>query len=95
MPRYSRVKGEAEQAVLDQGIQVVSIFRPSLIIGSQHTPWALTAVLSLVSPLMPAKYRPIQTTQIARAMVAVTNAQPTMSAIYTYKEMSTLAASEA
>ena len=92
MPRYSRVKGEAEQAVLDQGIQVVSIFRPSLIIGSQHTPWALTAVLSLVSPLMPAKYRPIQTTQIARAMVAVTNAQPTMSAIYTYKEMSTLAA---
>ena len=25
MPRYARVKGEAEQAVLDQGIQVVSI----------------------------------------------------------------------
>jgi uncharacterized protein YbjT (DUF2867 family) len=95
MPRYARVKGEAEQAVLDQGIPVVSIFRPSVIIGSQHTPWALAAVLSLVSPLIPAKYRPIQATQIARAMVAVTKDLPSESAIYNYKEMIKLAASAA
>jgi uncharacterized protein YbjT (DUF2867 family) len=95
MPRYARVKGEAEQAVLDQGIPVVSIFRPSVIIGSQHTPWALAAVLSLVSPLIPAKYRPIQATQIAMAMVAVTKDLPSESAIYNYKEMIKLAASAA
>ena len=95
MPRYARVKGEAEQAVLGQGIPVVSIFRPSVIIGSQHTPGALAAVLSLVSPLIPAKYRPIQATQIAQAMVAVTKALPSESAIYTYKEMAKLAASAA
>ncbi len=41
MPRYLRVKGEAEAAVTSQGPAVVSIFRPAMILGSRHTPWAL------------------------------------------------------
>src|ERR1041384_4223980 len=36
--RYARVKGEAEEAVKASGPAVVSIFRPAMIIGSQHTP---------------------------------------------------------
>lgn len=93
MPRYARVKGEAEQAVLAQGPAVVSIFRPSLIVGSQHTPALLASALSLLSPLTPAKYRPIRTTEIARAMVAVARNAPTASAICNYSEMKALGAS--
>lgn len=39
MARYARVKGEAEEVVKESGPAVVSIFRPGMIIGSQHTPW--------------------------------------------------------
>lgn len=90
MPRYARVKGEAEQAVLGQGLGVVSIFRPSLIIGSAHTPGALAAVLSLLAPLMPAKYRPIKTTEIAQAMVAAARSAPHQNGVYSYSEMKAL-----
>ena len=90
MPRYARVKGEAEQAVLSQGLAVVSIFRPSVIIGSAHTPGALAAVLSLLAPLMPAKYRPIRTTEIAQAMVAAARSAPDRHEVYSYSEMKAL-----
>ena len=92
MPRYARVKGEAEQAVLNQGLSVVSIFRPSLIIGSAHTPGALATLLSLLSPLMPAKYRPIRTTEIAQAMVAAARSSPNQNGVYSYSEMKALIA---
>lgn len=93
--RYSRVKGEAEEAVSRQGPQVVSIFRPSVIMGSKHTPAALAAVLSLLSPLVPARYRPIRTMEIAQAMVAVARANPSTTAIYTFAEMKALIAAAA
>lgn len=95
MSRYARVKGESEQAVLDQGLQAVSIFRPSLIIGSQHTPRTMATASSLLSPLMPARYRPIRSTEIAQAMVAITRTEPSASAIYTYAEMKALVANMA
>jgi uncharacterized protein YbjT (DUF2867 family) len=90
MPRYARVKGEAERAVLGQGLSVVSIFRPSLIIGSAHTTSTLAALLSLLSPLMPTKYRPIRTTEIAQAMVAAARSAPDRHVLYSYTEMKAL-----
>ena len=87
MPRYSRVKGEAEAAVLDQGPAIVSIFRPSMIIGSRHTPKILSTVLPLLAPLTPARYRSIRTTEIAQAMVAAALQTPGKSGIYSYSEM--------
>ncbi len=95
MPRYCRVKGEAEEAVCRQGLDVVSIFRPSVIIGSAHTPGALAAALSLLSPLLPARYRPIRTTEIAQAMVAAARATPGQSAVYDYTDMKALIAGAA
>jgi uncharacterized protein YbjT (DUF2867 family) len=92
LPRYARVKGEAEQAVLSQGLAVVSIFRPSLIIGSAHTPGALATLLALLAPLMPAKYRPIRTTEIAQAMVAAARTAPDRHGVYSYSEMKALIA---
>ena len=95
MPRYARVKGEAEEAVRRLGPQVVSILRPSVIIGSRHTPGLLAQAMSLLSPLLPARYRPIRATDIARAMVALACRTPAGSGIYGYAEMRALAAGSA
>lgn len=92
MPRYARVKGESEAAVVSEGPPLVSIFRPGVIIGSQHTPGILAAVLPLLAPLTPAKFRPIRTTQIARAMVAAALRTPARTAVYHYPDMMALIA---
>jgi uncharacterized protein YbjT (DUF2867 family) len=92
MARYSRVKGEAEEAVKACGPAVVSIFRPAMIIGSQHTPWLLEKVLPAFSFLTPAKYRSITVLQIARAMIATSLYPPAESNVYHYPEMIRLAA---
>jgi len=92
MARYSRVKGEAEAAVVSEGPAVVSIFRPAMIIGSQHTPWLLSVALPLFAPLTPAKFRSIRTTEIAQAMVACALHAPAQGAICTYPEMMALTA---
>jgi uncharacterized protein YbjT (DUF2867 family) len=92
MPRYARVKGESEEAVKQNGPAVVSIFRPAMIIGSQHTPWLLEKVLPLFSAITPAKFKSISVEQIAKAMVATSREPPTHSRIYHYPEMIALQA---
>ena len=92
MARYSRVKGESEQAVTESGLDVVSLFRPAMIIGSQHTPWLLEKVLPLFSFMTPAKYKSITVEQIAKAMVATSVSTPSRSAVYHYPEMIALTA---
>jgi uncharacterized protein YbjT (DUF2867 family) len=87
MARYARVKGEAEEAVKESGPAVVSIFRPAMIIGSQHTPWLLEKVLPALSFVTPAKYRSITVQQIAKAMVATSLNPPPGSGIYYYPDM--------
>jgi uncharacterized protein YbjT (DUF2867 family) len=90
MARYARVKGEAEEAVKQSGPPVVSIFRPAMIIGSQHTPWLLEKVLPAFSFLTPAKYKSITVEQIAKAMIATSRNTPAESAVYHYPEMMAL-----
>lgn len=85
--RYNRVKGEAEAAVRASGVPVVSIFRPAMIIGSQHTPWLLEKLLPLFSLVTPAKYKSITAQQIAKAMVATSRSVPATSSVYHYPEM--------
>jgi uncharacterized protein YbjT (DUF2867 family) len=87
MARYARVKGEAEQAVIESGPPVVSIFRPAMIIGSQHTPWLLEKALPLFSFVTPAKYKSISIEQIARAMIATSLDTSPESGVYHYAEM--------
>jgi uncharacterized protein YbjT (DUF2867 family) len=87
MARYARVKGEAEEAVKESGPAVVSIFRPAMIIGSQHTPWLLERVLPVFSFVTPAKYKSITVEQIAKAMIATSLDPPTKSDVYHYPEM--------
>jgi uncharacterized protein YbjT (DUF2867 family) len=93
MSRYNRVKGEAEEAVRASGPPIVSVFRPAMIIGSQHTPWLLEKALPLFSFVTPAKYKSIRVEQIAKAMVATAKHHPATSATYHYPEMMALIAS--
>jgi len=81
------VKGEAEEAVKESGPAIVSIFRPAMIIGSQHTPWLLEKTLPLFSFVTPSKYKSISVEQIAKAMVATAKRHPQKSDIYYYPEM--------
>jgi len=90
MARYARVKGEAEEAVKESGPAVVSIFRPAMIIGSQHTPWLLEKVLPVFSFVTPAKYKSITVEQIAKSMVATSLNPPAKSSVYHYPEMMAL-----
>jgi uncharacterized protein YbjT (DUF2867 family) len=92
MSRYNRVKGEAEEAVRASGPAIVSVFRPAMIIGSQHTPWLLEKTLPLFSFVTPAKYKSIRVEQIAQAMAASAKRHPAMSATYHYPEMMALIA---
>lgn len=92
MPRYNRVKGESEAAVRAAGPAVVSVFRPAMIIGSQHTPWLLEKALPLVSFLTPGRFKSIRVDQIAKAMIATATHHPATSAIYHYPEMMALSA---
>jgi uncharacterized protein YbjT (DUF2867 family) len=92
--RYNRVKGEAEEAVKASGLSVVSIFRPAMIIGSQHTPGFLERLIPLFAFLTPAKFLSITTAQIGQAMVAAGKKTPSQSAIYHYPEMMTLIAQQ-
>ena len=93
MSRYNRVKGEAEQAVRAAGPALVSVFRPAMIIGSQHTPWLLEKALPLFSFVTPGKYKSISVDQIAKAMIATAKHHPAASATYHYPEMMALIAS--
>lgn len=88
--RYARVKGESEEAVKRDGPAIVSIFRPAMIIGSQHTPWALEKLLPVFSVVTPGKYRSITVEQIAKAMVATSLNPPAQSAVYHFPEMRAL-----
>lgn len=90
MARYARVKGEAEEAVKESGPSVVSIFRPAMIIGSQHTPWLIEKVLPVFSFVTPAKYKSITVEQIAKAMIATSLNAPATSDVYHYPEMTAL-----
>jgi uncharacterized protein YbjT (DUF2867 family) len=94
MSRYNRVKGESEEAVRASGPALVSVFRPAMIIGSQHTPWLLEKALPWFSLVTPAKYKSIRVEQIAKAMVAAAKHHPAVSATYHYPEMMALIAGE-
>jgi uncharacterized protein YbjT (DUF2867 family) len=92
MPRYNRVKGESEVAVRASGPAVVSVFRPAMIIGSQHTPWLLEKGLSAIGFVLPGKYKSIRVQQIAKAMIATAKQHPRASETYHYPEMVALIA---
>ncbi len=82
---YSRVKGEMERALGDLGYQTLVIARPSVLAGNRSQLGQPTrsgellglAISTALKPLIPANYRAIQASDVARALVgAVVEARP-------------------
>ena len=95
---YSRVKGEAEEAVARLGFAGLHIFRPSFLVGRrpEKRPGEELgiAALRLVSGILfgPArKYRPITAETVARAMIVVSREGSPGTHIYNSDEMEGLA----
>lgn len=66
---YNRVKGEVEAAIRALGFRSVTIARPSLLLGPRREPRLGEQVGKLLGLLSPARWRPVQATQVARALV--------------------------
>lgn len=74
---YNRVKGEMEEALAGLGYRVLVIARPSMLAGERETltqaprPAERLGLLAmtLFKPLIPANYRAIAATQVARALL--------------------------
>ncbi len=65
---YTRVKGELEQALIEQGWPRLTIVRPSLLLGPREE-FRLGEVLAApVSRLLPARWRGIRAEDVARAL---------------------------
>jgi uncharacterized protein YbjT (DUF2867 family) len=95
---YSRIKGEAEDAVGKVGIESVSIFRPSLILGhrnesrsKERLAKSVAAALSFAIIGSLTKYRPVEAAVVARAMLAVTAAPMSGITVYEFDRISALA----
>jgi uncharacterized protein YbjT (DUF2867 family) len=95
---YSRVKGEAEDAVARLGFAGLHIFRPSLLVGGRREKRraeeiGITAArfVSLLFFGPARKYRPIRAETVARAMVVVAREGSPGAHIYYGDEMEGLA----
>jgi uncharacterized protein YbjT (DUF2867 family) len=75
---YNRVKGELEDALTQLAFDGLVIARPSLLVGDREAlgqpkrpaEKVSTAVSKLLSPLIPANYRPVAADDVARALLA-------------------------
>ena len=75
---YSRVKGEAEEALRRLQFDGIQIFRPSWLVGARARTRPAERVAGILSPLLAwtfvgplARYRPIKAEAVARALVRV------------------------
>jgi uncharacterized protein YbjT (DUF2867 family) len=74
---YSRVKGELEDALAALNFQGFVIARPSMLVGDREALGQLVRsgeriamhVGALLGPLIPANYRPIAASKVARALL--------------------------
>lgn len=71
---YNRVKGEVEEAIDNISFHSTHVFRPSLLLGDRTEKRAgeeaATTFFKLFGFLIPAKYKPIDSAKVARAMLA-------------------------
>ena len=88
---YLRLKGEVEDRVRSINIPVVSVFRPSMLLGKRQEFrfGEVIAQISMVpvSFLIPPMYRPIRAFDVAKSMVAASKIDTPGFHIYHYQEM--------
>ena len=91
---YLKLKGEIEHAIESVGINSVHIMRPSVLMGERKESRAGESIskkiMSVLSFMIPSKYKPIHGRDVAKAMIAVTKKQKEGFHIYQYAEMKTV-----
>lgn len=84
---YNRVKGEVERDLTALNFPALLIFRPSLLLGDRSEnrlgERLAEGAMRLLSPLIPAKYKGIEATKVARAML--TTAQQDLTGRHVYE----------
>jgi uncharacterized protein YbjT (DUF2867 family) len=90
--KYAKIIGEKEKAVESVKFDFLGLYRPAVILGNANTPGVLGYVMPLLHWAMPSKYHSIHKNDLARAMVAqseafLATAQGPIVKILEYKEM--------
>lgn len=95
---YLELKGEVENAVRQQKIRSISIFRPSMLLGNREEKRTGEkigqGVMSFFAFMMVGsweKYRPIDAEKVAKAMVSAAKEEQPGVTVYEYEEMRQLA----
>jgi uncharacterized protein YbjT (DUF2867 family) len=95
---YLRTKGEMEQQVLKIEGPLKTIVRPSMLLGERNEKRSAESIGQwLMKPLKIfmigklRKYRPIPATDVARAMIAIANSQPTTQVIFESNDLQEIA----
>ncbi len=96
---YSRIKGEMEEALQELGFAELHIFQPSFLVGNRAEARPSErfgiAAFQLISPLLfgPArKYRAIEPTDVARAMISAAWSHNAGAHVYLSDEIQKMAA---
>lgn len=92
---YLKLKGEVEKDIRAIGINSVHVMRPSMIMGDRNESRPMEKVFqkifSVASFLIPSKYKGIQGSSIARAMIKAVKENKQGFNIYHYSDMMKLA----
>jgi uncharacterized protein YbjT (DUF2867 family) len=94
---YLKLKGEVEEALKASGINSIHIMRPSILLGKRQE-FRLgerigQTVATILSFLVPSKYKPIQSKSVAKAMLNAAKIEKPGFFVYEYKELMRIALS--
>jgi uncharacterized protein YbjT (DUF2867 family) len=88
---YLKLKGEVEDAVKEVGLESVHIMRPSMLLGDrkEFRPGEKigSPLMKAFSFLLPAKYKPTQAKDVAKAMLIAAKESKKGFYIYEYNEI--------
>ncbi|KAB8309808.1 hypothetical protein GW579_09815 [Rahnella sp. Lac-M11] len=65
---YNRTKGDMEQALMHQGWTLLTLVRPSLLVGKRHPPRLLEQLSAPLFKLLPGKWKAIDSDVVAKAL---------------------------
>jgi len=92
---YNRVKGELEKALQQLPFKSLSIFRPSLILGDRKEYRLKEEISKLAAGIftfaIPGKYKPVEASDIAKAMLTIAHASLAGFRIYESDEIQKMA----
>jgi len=92
---YIKLKGEVEDAISALNYPSAHIFRPSLLMGNRKEQRGMEKFLQKIFPaisfLLPAKYKPVQAEDVAKAMLAASFITATGTSLHTYSNIISLA----